>query len=81
MFRAGSFTASRCDSTRDRTATHVRQVVKQQIGTMIQFLVLSITPLISWWQFQFGYRLIWMPGLLTGAVVLFWIGTRLRESR
>jgi len=55
--------------------------VKQQIGVAIQFLVLSATPLISWWQLQFGYRLIWMPGLLTTAAVLFWIGTRLRESR
>ncbi|MEI8379384.1 MAG: hypothetical protein WCJ09_04590 [Planctomycetota bacterium] len=55
--------------------------MKQHIGLVLQFLVLTATPLISWWQLQFGFNLIWMPGLLTVAAVLFWIGTRLRESR
>lgn len=55
--------------------------VKQQVGLILQFLVLTATPLISWWQLQFGFNLIWMPGLLTVAAVIFWIGTRLRESR
>ncbi len=55
--------------------------MKQQIGLVLQFLVLSATPLISWWQLQFGFSLIWMPGLLAVAAVLFWIGTRLRESK
>ncbi len=55
--------------------------VKQQIGIVLQFLVLTATPLISWWQLQFGFSLIWMPGLLAVAAVMFWIGTRLRESK
>ena len=55
--------------------------MKHQIGVAIQFVVLTATPLISWWQLQFGFNLIWMPGLLTGAALLFWIGTMLRESR
>lgn len=55
--------------------------MKQQFGLVLQFLVLTATPLISWWQLQFGFNLIWMPGLLAVAAVLFWIGTRLRESR
>jgi hypothetical protein len=55
--------------------------VKQQIGFVLQFIVLTVTPLISWWQLQFGFKLIWMPGLLIVASVIFWIGTRLRESR
>ena len=55
--------------------------MKQQIGFILQFIVLTVTPLISWWQLQFGFKLIWMPGLLAVAAVLFWIGTRLRESR
>lgn len=54
--------------------------VKQQLGFALQFVVLTITPLISWWQLQFGFKLIWMPGLLLVAAILFWIGTRLRES-
>ena len=63
------------------TANSKRDNVKQHIGLILQFLVLTATPLISWWQLQFGFNLIWMPGLLTLAVVLFLIGTRLRESR
>jgi hypothetical protein len=55
--------------------------LKQQIGFILQFLVLTATPLISWWQLQFGFKLIWMPGLLLVAAVLFTIGTKLRESR
>jgi len=56
-------------------------VPKQQVGFFLQFVVLTATPLISWWQLQFGFKLIWMPGLLLVAAVLFWIGTRLRESQ
>ena len=55
--------------------------MKQQVGFVLQFIVLTATPLISWWQLQFGFNLIWMPGLLAVAAVLFWIGTRLRESK
>lgn len=54
--------------------------MKHQIGLGLQFLVLTATPLISWWQLQFGFNLIWMPGLLVVAILLFWIGTRLRET-
>jgi len=60
---------------------HSEVKMKQQIGFVLQFVVLTATPLISWWQLQFGFSLIWMPGLLATAAVLFWIGTRLRESR
>ncbi len=55
--------------------------MKHQLGLFLQFVVLTATPLISWWQLQFGFNLIWMPGLLATAVVLFWLGTHLRESR
>jgi hypothetical protein len=54
--------------------------MKQQAGFFLQFVVLTITPLISWWQLQFGFRLIWMPALLLVSIVLFWIGTRLRGT-
>lgn len=56
-------------------------MVKQHLGLAMQFFVLTATPMISLWQLAFGFNLIWMPGLLTCAAVLFWIGTRLRESR
>jgi hypothetical protein len=58
----------------------VTKQLKKQIGFLLQFVVLTITPLISWWQLQFGFKLIWMPGLLLVSAILFWIGTRLRES-
>lgn len=54
--------------------------MKHHLGLALQFIVLTATPLISWWQLAFGFSLIWMPALLTVAAVLFWIGTRLRES-
>ena len=54
--------------------------LKHNLGFLLQFLVLTATPLISWWQLQFGFKLIWMPGLLLVSIVLFWIGTRLREA-
>ena len=54
--------------------------LKQQFGFILQFAVLTITPLISWWQLQFGFKLIYMPGLLIVSIALFWIGTRLRET-
>jgi len=55
--------------------------VKQQIGFVLQFIVLTATPLISWWQLTLGFPLIVMPAVLTVAAALFWIGTRLRESK
>ncbi len=54
--------------------------LKHNLGFLLQFIVLTATPLISWWQLQFGFKLIWMPGLLLVSIVLFWIGTRLREA-
>jgi hypothetical protein len=54
--------------------------MKQQIGFYLQLAMLALLPMLCYWQLQFGFRLIWMPGLLLVGVVLFWLGTRLRES-
>jgi len=54
---------------------------KHHLGIVLQFIVLTVTPLISLWQLHFGFKLIWMPGLLLVAALVFWIGTMLRESR
>lgn len=54
--------------------------MRQQIGVLLQFLVLTALPMLCYWQLQFGFRLIWMPLLLTVGIVLFWLGTRLRET-
>lgn len=55
-------------------------VMKRQFGFLLQLFVLTILPLLIYWQLQFGFRLVWMPSLLVVGMVLFWFGTRLRES-
>ncbi len=54
--------------------------MRQYLGIGLQFFVLTALPLLIWWQLQFGFALIWMPALLTVGIVVFWIGTRLRET-
>lgn len=54
--------------------------MKHQIGTALQFLVLVFLPLLIIWQLEFGFRLIYMPALLLVGIVIFTIGTQLRES-
>ncbi len=54
--------------------------MRQYLGIGLQFFVLTALPLLIWWQLQFGFALIWMPSLLTVGIVIFWIGTRIRET-
>jgi hypothetical protein len=54
--------------------------MRQQIGFLMQLAVLGVLPVLSYWQLQNGFSLIWMPALLTGGIGIFWLGTRLRES-
>lgn len=54
--------------------------MKHHIGLTLQFLVLVFLPLLIIRQLVTGFRLIWMPALLTVSAVVFWIGYRLRES-
>jgi hypothetical protein len=54
--------------------------MRQQVGFLIQLAVLSMLPVLILWQLNFHFPLIWMPGLLVVGIVLFWIGSRLRES-
>lgn len=46
----------------------------------MQFVVLAALPMLCYWQLQFGFPLVWMPALLTLGIVVFWMGTKLRES-
>ena len=55
--------------------------MRQQLGFLLQLAVLGILPVLSYWQLQNGFPLIWMPGLLLAGAVMFWLGTRLRESK
>ena len=54
--------------------------MRHQIGLGLQFLALVFLPMLILWQMEFGFKLIYMPALLLVGVVVFIIGTRLRES-
>ena len=54
--------------------------MKHHLGILLQFAALVFLPLLILWQLEFGFRLIVMPALTVAAVVVFWIGNRLRES-
>lgn len=53
--------------------------MRRQIGFLLQLFVLAMLPVLILWQLQFGFHLVWMPAMLTVGVLLFWLGTRLRE--
>lgn len=55
-------------------------IMKQQVGTLIQLFVLGALPTLIVYQLTFGIPLIVMPACLLVGVVLFSIGTRLREN-
>lgn len=54
--------------------------VKHQLGVGLQFFVLVALPMLIIWQLEFGFRLLYMPGLLLLGILIFAIGTQLRES-
>ena len=54
--------------------------MKQQIGMLMQLFVLAALPVLIYYQLTFGFRLIMMPACLLVGIILFTIGTRLRES-
>jgi hypothetical protein len=52
--------------------------MKHYIGIFLQFIVLVFLPLLVIWQLNFGFKLIWMPGLALVGIIVFTIGTKLR---
>jgi hypothetical protein len=54
--------------------------MRHHLGWLLQLFVLSVLPVLVYWQLRNGFSLIWMPGLLTTGILIFWLGTRLRES-
>jgi hypothetical protein len=54
--------------------------MRQQIGILLQFVVLVFLPMLILWQLEFGFRLILMPALTLFGIVVFWIGYKLREG-
>ena len=56
------------------------QNMRQQIGILLQFIVLVFLPMLILWQLEFGFRLILMPALTLCGIIVFWIGYKLREG-
>ena len=54
--------------------------MRRQLGFYMQFSTLVFLPMLIFWQLQYGLNVIWMPTCLLIGVVLFIVGTRLRES-
>lgn len=55
-------------------------VMKHHIGLLLQLVVLSALPVLVVFQLIYGFRLIVMPACLLAGIVLFTLGTKLRES-
>jgi hypothetical protein len=55
-------------------------LMRQQIGFLLQFVVLVFLPMLILWQLEFGFRLILMPALTLVGIIVFWIGYKLREG-
>jgi len=54
--------------------------VRQQVGFVLQLLVLMFLPLVIGWQLFFGFPLIAMPVCVLLAIAVFSAGHLLRRS-
>lgn len=52
--------------------------MRNTFGFLLQLAALIFLPMIILWQLEFGFRLLWMPGLTAVGVSMFWIGHKLR---
>ncbi|MFO1022613.1 MAG: hypothetical protein U0903_18235 [Planctomycetales bacterium] len=55
--------------------------MKHQIGMLMQLMVLALLPALIIWQLTYGIRLVVMPTMTLVGIVIFYIGTRLREGK
>ena len=56
-------------------------IMRLHVGFLLQFAVLVFLPVLIVWQLNFGFDLIYMPMSLLAGIVVFSVGTRLRESK
>ena len=54
--------------------------MRHHLGIFLQILALAWLPLLVIYQLNFGFQLLVMPICTVIGMVVFWIGTRLRES-
>lgn len=55
--------------------------MRHHIGVLMQLSVLVFLPVLILWQLSFNLRLIVMPLATIVGIFVFWLGTRLRESK
>ena len=53
--------------------------MRQQVGFVLQLLVLMFLPLVIGWQLFFGFPLIAMPACVLVAIAVFSVGQALRK--
>ena len=49
------------------------------LGMFLQLMALTFLPVLIWWQLNFGFKVLWMPGLTLVGVGVFLIGHKLRD--
>jgi hypothetical protein len=49
------------------------------LGIFLQIMALTLLPVLIWWQLNFGFKVLWMPGLTLVGVGVFLIGHKLRD--
>ena len=54
--------------------------MRQHIGFLCQLVALVMLPMLIFWQWDFGFRLIVMPALTAVGIILFAVGHKLREG-
>ena len=50
------------------------------LGIFLQVCVLTFLPCLILYQLQYGIKLVLMPACTVGGILLFWLGTMLREK-
>ena len=54
--------------------------MRHHLGITLQIIAMACLPLLIVYQLFWGFRLLVMPICTVIGIVVFWIGTRLRES-
>ncbi|MFP6702429.1 MAG: hypothetical protein VB861_11825 [Planctomycetaceae bacterium] len=55
--------------------------MRQQVGFLMQLVVLTLLPFLIVWQLSYELPLIRMPVLTLAGIALFTLGTRLRNGK
>ncbi len=53
--------------------------IRNLLGVFLQLVALTFLPVLILWQLNFGFNLLWMPGLTLLGVIVFFMGHKLRD--